>query len=333
MLSQSASWNNPVQNAVDSLEIEKLLMKGASFLLDPRFTVLDSSEEPMSENLQLSWIKSATWPLPWRPRIQILGKTQLKLKDGKINEVIDAWDAPLVPTVLPQLLPRFWDMYHFAASPVAEMPAYKVVFKGKGYEVRDYAPRVVIVGKRIDNTNSREARKAQVLPDFMFTDKISMTGKKPEEYYTTSPIEVLFQGKLISNFNSTQNRINVIHWRIGTPTKFGQSIEEFPNVDGGVDIEQGEEICYEKDPWRRLAVMSFNGQNQDIGISEARNELQAKVRADGFKAKGLDSGKLKFSFFQNDAKAGFKKTNALSLCMYEPRPIHNGNQIVLELEF
>mmetsp|Transcript_23657 Transcript_23657/g.30677 ORF Transcript_23657/g.30677 Transcript_23657/m.30677 type:complete len:428 (+) Transcript_23657:57-1340(+) len=335
LVKPTASWDNPVEKAEDLTQIEKVLLDSSTFLLDPQFTVLEENGDLDSNGgqLELKWIKSATWPLPWRPRIQVLGKSTITADgDNKIVSIKDQWEVSPFQAVLKQAVPRFWDIYHFKAAPPAETPAYKVVYQGNGYEVREYAPRAVIIGKAIDYSNSREARKARFIPDFMFTNEISMVGKVPEQYTCTAPIEVFFKGKILQEGESAGKKVNLITWSVGVPTKFGHSLDSLPNPDGGAEVDKGQEVFHQIDPWRRVAVTSFNGQNQDVGVSKVRNELLEKVKADGFEPEVQDNGQLKFSFLQNDARVGFKSTGDLSLCAYEPRIIHNGNEVALQLK-
>uniref|UniRef100_A0A6V1P7S5 Uncharacterized protein n=1 Tax=Heterosigma akashiwo TaxID=2829 RepID=A0A6V1P7S5_HETAK len=331
-----ATWDNPVEAQKDRAGMEKLLLDVGNFLEDPRLTVhaarARGGDGGGGALVEVDWLKTATWPLPWRPPVQVFGRTVLRLDgEGRLAAAADTWEQSPYQVALGQCRPRFWDFYHFKAFPPAEFPAYRVAARGEGYEVRDYAPRLVVVGRTLDRVNTRETRAARTLPESMFSCTISMIGKIPERFYVTSPIEVSFRGKMLKE-GDAQKKVNAIQWKVGLPKAFGLELGGLPDPDGRETAQemQDDRVWHQVDGPRRVAVARFNGQNQDVGVSKARAELLAKAQEDGHELLLGNSGRPQFSFLQNDAKVGFKRTGGLGVAGYEPR-WDTGNEIALEL--
>lgn len=71
-------------------------------------------------------------------------------------KITDTWEGNLASLAVKHLIPGFWDLWHQLGSPPAEQPPYKVLKKAKGYEIREYVPRLVTQPSIIDRSNSRE---------------------------------------------------------------------------------------------------------------------------------------------------------------------------------
>mmetsp|Transcript_4895 Transcript_4895/g.7383 ORF Transcript_4895/g.7383 Transcript_4895/m.7383 type:complete len:438 (-) Transcript_4895:82-1395(-) len=353
LFSSTASWKSPgVDGCKSRDEIAKELKDANEFFIMPRLCVLDA-EQRAEDEVTLSWKWSTTWPTVHRPRLSFTGKSKLKLSDQKavdgvpfINAVVDEWDTNWGELFSTQFLPKPWDVYHLFLTPPADMPFYKVVERGgKGsskYEIRDYAPRVVIEGKITDPSNSREDMLAQALPNWIFTGFLRMSGRKPEEYSPTSPTELQITSQLVSSEEEGKDpeRKTRVTWRVGTPQEHGLDIDnedQFPNPQNFEELEEEDfldaEVQYVLDGWRRIAVTPFNGGAQDIEVVQIRAQLLEQVVEAGYTPATFDNGRPKFSFLQYNIKHAFNSKNQLAVAMYEPRPFFgDGNEVLLELE-
>lgn len=71
-------------------------------------------------------------------------------------EINDTWEGNLITLAFKHLVPGFWDIWHQLGSPPAEKQPYKVLKNAKGYQIREYAPRLVLKPSVIDRSNARE---------------------------------------------------------------------------------------------------------------------------------------------------------------------------------
>lgn len=76
----------------------------------------------------------------------------------QISGISDEWDGSLISLVVKHLVPGFWDIWHQLGSPPAEKQPYAVLLKGRGYELREYVPRLSYQPSMVDRTQEREVR-------------------------------------------------------------------------------------------------------------------------------------------------------------------------------
>jgi hypothetical protein len=154
--SSDCEWRCPLGSYRGQEAIEAELRELGTFLSDPRYTVTDT-EMLSDSSMRVSWIASATWPLPWLPRIIVAGTSTLNCRAStadanmlKIYNINDEWESGLSNLLYKHLVPGFWDAWNQFCSPQAERYPYKMIRKGKGYEVWQLAPRLVLRPSIID---------------------------------------------------------------------------------------------------------------------------------------------------------------------------------------
>ncbi|CAN0148839.1 unnamed protein product, partial [Phaeothamnion confervicola] len=216
VLAHDATWSGPIGSFRGVAAIETELRSLGQFFQEPRFTILPPDKEKAGESgggdgsvdgsTELQWIASATWPLPWLPRLIVRGNSAVKTAaapssgaaapapaTGAVSvvwSISDAWTAPLQALALWQLVPGFWDLWHQLCSRLVEQYPHAVVAKRKGYEVRRCPPRLCVEASLVDRSNSRRKRLACLLPDFVFSADLRTSGRSPELYSATGPVEV-----------------------------------------------------------------------------------------------------------------------------------------------
>lgn len=96
LLATDCKWDGDTDSATGVGKIEERLNSLGTFLLDPKFLVNrcipvgQGSDEVWS----LDWAFSATWPLPWRPRIRLYGDSRVVVKNGFVQSINDKWRTP-----------------------------------------------------------------------------------------------------------------------------------------------------------------------------------------------------------------------------------------------
>jgi len=146
--------------------------------------------------VEIRWDIGALWPNPWESRVLLTGTSTLTIREDKDNNSIvllkqvDMLDGKnpkdVVGSLSPQLPPRFWDMYHIGMTPSAELDrrfdsplasssSLSTAASNKGkkgllasYKVSYLPPRLVTEPSLVD-TNGRNGRAAQTLPNHGFT--------------------------------------------------------------------------------------------------------------------------------------------------------------------
>lgn len=78
VLDGDAEWIGPLGRISGLQAIEKELRDLGKLLLDPRISIFSSKNGAR----ELEWVASGTWPLPWRPRFIVRGKSNVKTCDG-----------------------------------------------------------------------------------------------------------------------------------------------------------------------------------------------------------------------------------------------------------
>ena len=334
--------------------------------------------------VQIRWDIGAVWPNPWESRILLTGTSLLSVKDDgetlvlikQVDQLDGSNPSDIVGSLSSQLSPRFWDLYHIGMTPSAELdPRFthvssdKLAFdssknvKGKkgllaGYKM-SYIPSRLVTEPSLIDSNGREARMAQCLPDHAFTTAIKTMGPNKESFVPVSPIEIS-----ISKAEGANG--SLIKWSVPVPPEFASKpILPLPTIEDEIDEE--EEVSYdglatangnyasrlEKPtssrpdlptslqcnyslrPSRLVATLPYAGNPQDEEVTQLRRQLYNEVvERDGFKPK-LDpvTNRPIFFFWMNDAKAMFTRKGGLGMAVYEWRAKWSkANEIGIELE-
>jgi hypothetical protein len=335
--------------------------------------------------VEVRWDIGAVWPNFWEARVLLTGTSLLSIKEEGgsliLMKQVDRLDGSnptdVVGSLSSQLPPRFWDMYHIGMTPSAEMdPRYthlsadKLAFESsknvsgkKGilanYKL-SYLPSRLVAEPSLVDTNGREVRTAQCLPNHGFTTVIKTMGPNKESFVPVSPIEVS-----ISKVEEGDG--SLIKWSVPVPPEFAsRSVLPLPVIEDEEmdedDEESAEELAvanenslsplrritsqrpdpptdlkcsYSLRPSRLVATLPYAGNPQDEEVTQLRRKLyQEVVERDGFKPK-LDpvTKRPMFFFWMNDAKACFTREGGLGMAVYEWRADwSNSNEVGIELE-
>lgn len=375
----SFMWETPIDNKngktpLTELKVSKEFYKKLDVAILTAQTIKSADDV---HEVQVRWDIGAVWPNPWEARILLTGSSILTVKEDGNNFIlmkqVDKLDGTnpndIVGTLSSQLSPRFWDLYHIGMTPSAELdPRFtqlssdKVVNRKKGllsgYNL-SYLPSRLVTEPSIIDTNGREARMAQILPDHGFTTVIKTMGPNKEAFVPVRPIEVS-----ISKADGEEG--SLIKWSVPLPPEFASRIvlplpsieEEECNDDEHVVSDEPATInnplsqigrpmtprpdsptslkCnYSLRSSRLVATLPFAGNPQDEEVTQLRRKLyQDVVERDGFKPK-LDpvTNRPIFFFWMNDAKACFTRQGGLGMAVYEWRAKWaNSNEVGIELE-
>jgi len=369
-LAASKSWYNRLDVAIISAKTIK------------------SSES--SNEVEVRWDIGGVWPNPWESRVLLTGTSILTVREDKENDSIvllkqvDSLDGSnprdIVGSLTSQLPPRFWDVYHIGMTPSAELDrrfdsplsSSQSLSKGnkgkKGalssYKVSYLPPRLVTEPALID-TNGREGRTAQALPNHGFTTAIKTMGPNKEVFVPVSPIEITI---------SKGDEGSLIKWSVPVPPEFASNIvlplpviepEDKALGEANADSSaitttsddplskfsspyttgksnrpppnppQSLSCSYSLRPSRLVATLPYAGNPQDEMVTELRRQLyQDVVEKDGYTPK-LDPVTKRpiFFFWSNDSKACFTRVGGLGMAVYEWRgDWSKSNEVGIELE-
>jgi hypothetical protein len=311
----------------------------------------------------------------------------------------------IVGKLAAQLPPRFWDVYHIGMTPCAELdPRYDALppsfsnlqlsssttttsqslsttnqiqqQQGKRsifseYNLAYLPPRLVTQPSFID-TNGRDGRAAQALPNHAFTTAIRTMGPSKDKFVPVSPIEVS-----ISKVNDGSG--SLVRWTVPVPPEFASNLvlplpvisDDNDDNDEDVDginyvppsstltitsdgrpkftppatasrtnrpppIPPVELACqYTLRPTRLVATLPYSGNPQDEEVTAIRKRLyDMVVERDGYIPK-LDpiTKRPIFFFWMNDGKACFTRQGGLGMAVYEWRAKWSkSNEVGIELE-
>lgn len=335
-------WDSPFATDKNAHPLEEL-KRALSFYTKLDVSVIAAkSSSTNDDEIDLRWEISLVWPTAWEARVLLTGTSRVAVDAAagtvvRQTDFLDDGGDDLVRALRPQLLPRFWDVYHIGMTPGAEVGT-RLPSSGGGllapYRLFETPPRLVLRPSLVD-TLDREARQAQMIPDHAFATIVRTMGKRRQTYVPTSPVEVSLRRRPKKNDSGEQRRSEtVIDWTIAVPPEVTRRASlPVPN-DGDDDrVFGGEATCaYEYQPRRRMATLPFGGAPQDEGVAAVREKLYAAVTRDGLRPKLYEDGRPRFLYLQNDAKACFTK-NGLGMAVYDWRPAFvNSNEIGIELE-
>jgi len=350
-----------------------------------------SAKALKSGEVEVRWDIGMLWPNPWESRALLTGTSTLTVREENGSLVllkqVDKLDGSnpndLVGSLSSQLPPRFWDVYHIGMTPSAEKdPRFKSPLtssssllkgnKGKkglisNYNLSYLPPRLVTEPTLID-TNGREGRTAQALPNHGFTTAIKTMGRMKEVFVPVSPIEITI---------SKGDEGSLVKWSVPVPPEFASnSVLPLPVLDGDSDDDEADvnddssaietvednktrskefsspyttgtsarpapkplqslSCSYSLRPNRLVATLPYAGNPQDEEVTQLRRQLyQDVVEKDGFTPK-LDpvTKRPVFFFWQNDSKACFTRAGGLGMAVYEWRADWSkSNEVGIELE-
>lgn len=337
--------------------------------------------------VEVRWDIGAVWPNPWESRVLLTGTSMLTVKeDGDILILMKQKDqldgsnpSDVVGSLSSQLTPRFWDIYHIGMTPSSELdPRYshlsseklafdksKNVTGKKGLLARykvSYIPSRLVTEPSLIDTNGRDARMAQCLPNHAFSTAIKTMGPNKEDFVPVSPIEIS-----IAKAEDTEG--SLIKFSVPVPPEFASRLVlPLPTIENEDYADEEEESndslaitdessimsrmgrltakrpdpptnlkCnYSLRPSRLVATLPYAGNPQDEEVTQLRRQLyQEVVERDGFKPK-LDTvtNRPMFFFWMNDAKACFTREGGLGMAVYEWRADWSkSNEVGIELEF
>ena len=392
----SLMWETPFpksKNAVGKTPLKELAAS-KSFYNKLDVAILSANtvkaQDGSNSIVNIRWDIGALWPNPWESRIILTGTSTLTVREDKDNnnilllKQVDLLDGKnpndVVGSLSSQLPPRFWDIYHIGMTPSAQVdPRFDSPLsssqsslatsnnnKGKkglfsNYKVSYLPPRLMTEPSLVD-TNGRDGRAAQTLPNHGFTTAIKTMGPKKEQFVPVSPIEI--------SITKSENRDgSLIQWSVPVPPEFASNIElPLPVLeneeDDGDESQSADadslatittankslsgrptkpppnpieslECRYKLRPSRLVATLPFAGSPQDEEITQLRRQLyQEVVEKDGYTPK-LDpvTKRPTFFFWMNDAKACFTRVGGLGMAVYEWRGFGTKpNEIGIELE-
>lgn len=290
------------------------------------------------------WLRSGTWPLPHRPRVRATGSWVVEAdptNPSLIRRIEEKWDSPLLGVVIPQTIPRFWDVWHLYMTPPAEKPLYRVLRKySGGLELREYFPRLVLEAQAIDSRpNQQFTDFVGTIPPSVFTDELQLAGKSEyrETYVTTSPLEIAVESydwtpppeaKKDTTEPIPSKRVL---WTMPMPSHLGLSTSKLPVPISEPNHEEGEKGRHVVQGKRLVAVRTFKGTPQNEQYKNARKDLLALVKKEGLETVRTSKGRSRVWVYRNDMKLGFNLQGHLSIAHWEQKMYTDNNEIAVEV--
>ena len=338
-----ATWETPLRSDPSTLVYAQGIKEMADFFEKPRYDVLTVLKGSVTI---VRWRLSATWPVPWRPRIKVYGESKVTLEKGLAISVEETWlnGAGPLDIVFGQTLPNFWDVYELFSTPAAERPSEirRPVNKNladilkPSFEIVTQLPMTVKRISFIDVTNSRSQRLASGLPDFAFSKFPS--GLMLSRLIASSPLTVSV-ALLEEPINGKPAR--KVQWDVLVPSVFLP--EELPVLDAEPETRYLEEQWIEKPtveyinlPERYFMVAKYDGDVQDPEAEPLRQALLERAQEAGFRVMteiGLKRPPVLVK--SKAAKVGFDTEGHVIVAAYLPRlsfiPIDR-SELAIELE-
>jgi len=341
---------------------------------------IQSEEQPSSTTtttlMELQWELSVTWPTFWEPRVLLLGSSVLTLTDSSssscsgasrptttrtivrqvdtINGGLNRPGTGILPSLIQQLTPRFWDLYHIGMTPSAELSPRLILGKGGGNGVNSYhvstIPARWMIQPTIVETGTRLDGNAQILPNHVFSSFISTMGPTRQRYVPTVGTTVQIRSNVNnSNLNNNNNKDDaamarprsiagsntLLQWQIPMSVEFQTNptwLLAPPNEEAIPDSDPHCEYVFQSQ--KLVATVAYGGEAQDAEIGQIRKQLYESVLKDGIHTPKLDdNGRPIFFFSYGTTKACYTRQGGLGMCVYEWRPsCAKANQVGLELQ-
>ena len=325
MAVEMAHWETPLRSEKSTPNALQSLAEIGSFFIKPKFDVLQADECTTT----LKWRLSATWPIFWRPRINVYGETRMTMQDDKVVAFSETWHQGVFEIVLKQVLPQFWDIYDLYATPSAEqtmmIPGKKIKAgpfgekkKMKQFQVVTQLPIPVKRVSLVDLTNKRSHRIASCLPDFAFT-KTKVGSIAISDITATSPV-------LVSVTLLDREKDETPKRRIDFDIPIPSDLSSLPqlnnaNITSGLKDQGWIGDCFAEYldvPERHFLVTPFDGDIQDEDVEPLRKELVQAAHDAGLV---LKESRPQPILIRKTAKAGFtRKGGHLMVAAYLPRP-------------
>jgi len=345
--SDAFAWTTPFPRAKNSKTPLDELSNALSFYKRTDVAVVGGRTLPASSSsseekeMEFRWEISVTWPNFWESRVLLTGTSRVVVDMSSLTIVrqSDKLDGGenVVAAIGSQLNPRFWDLYHIGMTPSAELTPRlkprsdnkKGLFSGS-YELCEVPPRLVVQPTMLD-LGGREESIALLVPNHAFCTIIKTTGPKKQRYIPVSPVEVAIS-------RDAEAEVNRVTWSIPIPPEVLAAASSdgelpLPAPDQETSSDRNAMSTYKLQPRRLVATVPFGGNPQDEEVAKVRKDLYDSITKDGLKPKLDDSGRPKFFFWQNDAKACYVADGGLGMAVYEWRPSFvKGNEVGIELE-
>ena len=134
--STDLNWENPILQTNKRTEINETLIQFSNFFLEPSVIFFDTQYKA-DDTVEIMYQLSFWYPMPWRPRIIIPGKLELKFDPNRqlILHIKEKWDISIQEIFTRQLPPRFWDLYHSFSSLSPETLPAKSISKFEKVEI------------------------------------------------------------------------------------------------------------------------------------------------------------------------------------------------------
>ena len=258
------------------------------------------SEGGNNKVVEVRWDIGAVWPNLWESRILLTGTSTLTIREDDDSLIllkqVDRLDgsnpSDIVGALSSQLPPRFWDVYHIGMTPSAQLdPRFDSppssteslsTLKGKrglfsNYKLSYLPPRLVSEPSLID-TNGRDGRAAQSLPNHGFTTAIKTMGPNKEVFVPVSPVEISIS-KAASGEEDDKKR-SYIKWSVPVPPEFASNaILPLPvteEEDESEEVEKDEEDIVDGSVVLSRDVASKSSEGMTTDAKSSKDELSEK---------------------------------------------------------
>ena len=323
----NVDWQSPFGTTTPISELEK------SLAFYNRLDVAITSGTTISPTQhELRWEISVVWPNFWEGRALLTGKSIVTIDDSRriVKQVDILDDGDLTASLVSQVSPRFWDVYHIGMSPSTELtPKFPLKRPGvlPSYNLYNLPPRLVYSPSLLDS-GSRDDAAAATVPNHAFCDFIKTMGPRRQRFVPTSPLEVAFSRQ----DNSKPQRL-IFSMPVSVELQTNPTLP-YPGDDVETRSEVEPLVEYRWQDARRVATMAYAGNPQDEQVVAVRKRLYEQVVIkDGLTPK-LDpvSGRPQFFFWSNNVKNCYTETG-LGMAVYEYRAEWaKSNEVGIELE-
>jgi hypothetical protein len=383
-LSSKATTTTPLEELREAKKFYKhvdlAIVSGRDVPLQPQpsSSTTNSMTTTTTSLMELQWELSVTWPTLWEPRVLLLGSSLLTLVDNSssstsrsdnsattltIMRQVDtitggnngggASGAGILPSLIQQLIPRFWDLYHIGMTPSAELSPCHILGTGGGnggnaYQVSTIPARWMIQPTMVE-TGTRVDGNAQIVPNHVFSSFISTMGPTRQRYVPTIGTSVQIRsnvkniikkkdnkdGVAIARSGSSIGSNTILQWQIPMSVEFQTNptwLMAPPNEEATPNSDPHCEYVFQTQ--KLVATVAYGGEAQDTEIGQVRKQLYERVLKDGIhKPKLDDKGRPIFFFSYGNTKACYTRQGGLGMCVYEWRPSWaKANKIGLELQ-
>ena len=274
--------------------------------------------------VKLFWTLGLEWPAIWRPRINILGESTLRLTaDHKVASIVETWHQSPREAFFSQALPKFRDWASLWATPTAEHLPMATVGDGDGYVLKRTPPMLALQAEWIETGKMLLLEQAPVAPAYAFTGEV----KRAEWYDAVSPglLERSFcKVDVEGGFSRPGQRRR---WIAPLPSRYGADASVMPPLDDlstlnqpGSDIFVPEEVVstsvqYVRRPSQLLAMRPIKQAPSNELVLSTAVEIAASAERAGLKVARRE-GRPVIMQVSGDVKYGFNSRRKLSMCAW-----------------